>query len=128
MKRSIVILLTWLAAPALASAPRNLLFRRVRIFDGEHVSTGDVLVRDGKIAAVGAIAHAGPDVETIPGEGRTLLPGLIDSHTHAGDDPHTLEQALSLRSERTRRSLYTTVTAKGRATPAARGGSNGRSC
>ena len=46
-----------------------------------------MLVRDGKIAAVGTNAEArkaaGPKAQVIDLAGRTVIPGLIDSHMHA---------------------------------------------
>lgn len=44
----------------------------------------DVLVRDGRIAALGADAAAGADeaTERVDATGRTVMPGLIDAHTH----------------------------------------------
>ncbi|GIG70265.1 amidohydrolase family protein [Phytomonospora endophytica] len=58
------------------------LISGVRLFDGERVvPTADVLVEDGVIAA----PSAGDADIVIPGEGRTLLPGLIDSHVHVFD-------------------------------------------
>ena len=47
-------------------------------------------VRDGIVVSVGNAPPAG--VESIAGDGRTLLPGLIDAHTHAFGD--ALERAL----------------------------------
>ncbi len=44
---------------------------------------GDVLVRDGRIVEVGAIADAG-NAKRIDATGRWLTPGLIDIHTHYG--------------------------------------------
>ncbi|GAA1587650.1 hypothetical protein GCM10009678_82580 [Actinomadura kijaniata] len=68
------------------------VIRDVRIFDGEGiVPRGSVLVRDGLIACVGQVDVPG-DAQVVEGEGRTLLPGLIDAHTHAF--PGKLEQAL----------------------------------
>ena len=79
-----------LSARPAAAAP--LLFRDVQIFDGKSVSHGDVLVDKGLIRAVGRkLATHGATV--IDGAGKTLLPGLIDSHTHASEDK-ALTQAL----------------------------------
>lgn len=60
-----------------------LVFRNVRIFDGERaLDAGTVTVVGGSIAAIGDGAVP-PEAEEIDGEGRrTLLPGLIDAHTH----------------------------------------------
>jgi imidazolonepropionase-like amidohydrolase len=55
---------------------------------GETIVGGDVLVRDGKIAAVSATPLALPDgVRLIDARGRHLTPGLIDSHSHLGVYP-----------------------------------------
>ena len=72
-------------------SPREFVVRDVRVFDGERViPKASVHVRDGMIVSVGDTAPAG--VESIAGGGRTLLPGLIDAHTHAFGD--ALERAL----------------------------------
>ncbi|MGY4645240.1 amidohydrolase [Cellulomonas sp. URHB0016] len=42
----------------------------------------DVLLRDGRVAAIGTELHAGPRVERIALDGRVLVPGLWDAHTH----------------------------------------------
>ena len=75
-----------------ASQPRVFVIKDVRVFDGERVfERTSVVVRDGAIASVGDGAI--PDgVAVIDGAGRTLLPGLIDAHTHAFGD--ALERAL----------------------------------
>jgi imidazolonepropionase-like amidohydrolase len=70
------------------------LVHDVRIFDGvEVVPHGSVLVEDGRIAAVGDLSDAPPGTELVDGRGRTLLPGLIDCHTHSF--PGTPIQALA---------------------------------
>ncbi len=72
----------------------HLAFRDVRVFDGSRVLTGaTVIVRDGKIAAVGADVAIPAGAAVIEGAGHTLLPGLIDSHTHV-IEPTALKQAL----------------------------------
>ncbi|GAA2871307.1 hypothetical protein GCM10020220_070720 [Nonomuraea rubra] len=58
------------------------LIRNVRVFDGERtVPCTDVLIDGDRIAEPGERAA---DLE-VDGTGRTLLPGLIDAHTHAYD-------------------------------------------
>lgn len=44
---------------------------------------GEVLVADGKIAAVGEKIDAPADAEAIDAAGRVLMPGFVDCHTHA---------------------------------------------
>ncbi|HEY4531007.1 MAG TPA: CIA30 family protein [Luteimonas sp.] len=59
----------------------------VRVFDGERVlDDADVLVRDGRIAAVGQDIAIPADTRVLDGAGRTLLPGFIDAHTHSWGD------------------------------------------
>jgi len=47
------------------------------------IAQGDVLVSDGKIAAVGERVDGPADAEVIEANGRVLLPGFVDCHTHA---------------------------------------------
>jgi hypothetical protein len=72
-----------------ARAP--VLFDNVRLFDADRglfLANRAVLARDGKVAAIGAAgslkARAGTRV--IDGRGKTLVPGIWDSHMHIGDD------------------------------------------
>ena len=73
-------------------AEASFLVRNVRLFDGEGVTERtDVLVENGRIARVGRGLGAGGR-EVIDGAGKTLLPGLIDSHVHGY--PGAAEEAL----------------------------------
>lgn len=55
-----------------------------RVFDGEAVlPRATVLLRDGRIEAVGADLAVPEHADVIEGQGRTLLPGLIDAHVHS---------------------------------------------
>jgi len=61
--------------------------RDVRVFDGQNViEKATVIVRDGKIENVAATVKIPADAQVIDGSGKTLLPGLIDSHTHIFGD------------------------------------------
>ncbi|MGH8897593.1 MAG: amidohydrolase family protein [Egibacteraceae bacterium] len=61
----------------------GFLVQGARVFDGGQVlPVADVLVEGETIAAVGERIDAPPAVEVVDGHGRTLLPGLIDCHTH----------------------------------------------
>ena len=55
---------------------------RVYTVAGETIDDGTVVVRDGKIAAVGAGVAVPPGVEVIDAGGGSLIPGIIDAHSH----------------------------------------------
>ncbi|MGI9370506.1 MAG: hypothetical protein ACR2O2_16880 [Ruegeria sp.] len=66
-------------------APRQVLFSNVNIYNGvdaELVENGFVLVEGNLIKTVSAEPIDAPDAFTVDGEGRTLMPGLIDMHSH----------------------------------------------
>ncbi len=61
------------------------------------IERGDVLIEDGKIAAVGSGQAVPPEAEVIEADGRVLMPGFVDCHTHAcwaGDRLDEWEQQL----------------------------------
>ena len=75
------------AAPALAQGADTVLLNG-KIVTLEGAATQEALaVRDGKVLAVGRSADirglAGPNTKVIDLGGRTVIPGLIDSHMHA---------------------------------------------
>lgn len=75
------------AQPSTPSTPRTILLRPQRVFDAAGTATHDgwvVLVSGEKIAAVGPAASVAvpPGTTTIDLPGMTLLPGLIDAHSH----------------------------------------------
>jgi imidazolonepropionase-like amidohydrolase len=78
------------AARAQGTPPANAgatLFQNVRIFDGKAAllsAPSNVLIRGNIIERVStAPIAAEPGVTVIAGNGRTLMPGLIDAHWHA---------------------------------------------
>jgi imidazolonepropionase-like amidohydrolase len=55
----------------------------VRVFDGEKLIPSDtVIIKNGRIEAVGKNLAPPPGAAVIDGRGQTLLPGLIDAHIH----------------------------------------------
>ncbi len=69
------------------------VIKNVRVFDGEKIiPLATVVIAGNKIAAVGAAGDVPAGAEVIDGSGKTLLPGLMDSHVHVWDDK-SLRQA-----------------------------------
>ena len=65
--------------------PNRILFTNVNVFDGVSESLSmntNVLVEDNLISAVGSSIALPEGAEVIDGGGRTLMPGMIDSHVH----------------------------------------------
>ncbi len=63
--------------------PARVLFRGATVWTGEAApAVADVLVRRGRIEAVGAGLSVPKDAEVIDAAGLHLTPGLIDAHSH----------------------------------------------
>ncbi|MGG6242262.1 amidohydrolase family protein [Nodosilinea sp. AN01ver1] len=83
------------------SQPTAVLFENVRIFDGvsDHLSAlSNVMVIDNKIQAIDTRSLPMPadiGVTRISGEGRVLMPGLIDAHTHLFMETTTQEDLIA---------------------------------
>lgn len=99
----VLLLLSTCVSLAQPAAPGTTLVKAARVLDvkaGKYLEGQAVLVREGVIAAVGAFAELqkqAPNVTVIDLGQATLLPGLIDCHTHllqnydgkfGGDDPN----------------------------------------
>ena len=54
---------------------------------GEKIENGELLMRDGKIAAICESVEAPDGVKTIDAKGRFVTPGIIDVHSHIGNYP-----------------------------------------
>jgi hypothetical protein len=80
-----------------ADAKRPVLFSNVKIYDADSERFLDkryILTSGGKIVSVGTAAPAKLPAGTrkIDGAGKTLVPGLWDSHMHVGDDFQTVSE------------------------------------
>src|SRR3954471_20679732 len=83
------ILTTILAtvAPVTWASADSFIIRNARVFDGRNViDNPDVQVEGSKIKAVGKQLSTATGVKVVDGTGATLLPGLIDAHTHTYGD------------------------------------------
>lgn len=63
-----------------------LLIKNGKIYTmaGEVIESGSILIDNGKIVDVGEDVVAPLDAEVIDAEGRMVLPGFVDGHTHLG--------------------------------------------
>ncbi len=78
---ALTTLLTLAGAPAGA---QTTAIENVRVFDGTNVTTAQTVVLEGRtILAVGPHVDVPEGAARVDGSGKTLLPGLIDGHTHA---------------------------------------------
>jgi imidazolonepropionase-like amidohydrolase len=104
-------LLAALAALVLArpAAADTLLLRPARVFDGTAIHEGwSVLVDGDRIAAAGAGVSAPSGARTIDLPGATLMPGMIEGHSHLFLHPYNdtlwddkvLHEPLALRTAR----------------------------
>ena len=86
------------AMPIDANAQSTTLYENVRIFDGHSPALSEqsnVLVSGGKIATISPAPITAPDAQVIDGDGRVLMPGLIDAHWHAMLIRSTPEEGLN---------------------------------
>jgi imidazolonepropionase-like amidohydrolase len=96
MKRSIIAALalgcaalSWLTVSA-QSPSRTIAFAGARVIDGTDrppIDNATILVRDGKIVAVGPSARVTvpPNAERVSLAGRVVIPGLVNAHGHVGN-------------------------------------------
>lgn len=76
-------LLAWTAHCQTDAIP--ILLQPERVFDGQEIHTGwSVLVRDNRIIAAGTTSglEIPGEVRTVPLPGLTLMPGMIEGHSH----------------------------------------------
>ena len=72
---------TYKPLPSKATVIRNVTILTAA---GPTIRGGSVLLRDGRIAAVGATVDAPADAVVIDGTGKYVTPGIIDIHSHVG--------------------------------------------
>lgn len=75
---------------ALPLAAQNLTITNVRIVvgNGQVIERGSIVVRDGKIASVGAGNPTQPTGTVVDARGLSAMPGFIDAHRHVNTGPN----------------------------------------
>jgi len=82
---AIAVAFSGIAAPA-AAQDRAVAFTGARILTmaGEAIENGTLVIKDGKILAVGADVAIPADAERVAANGRVIMPGIVDTHSHIG--------------------------------------------
>jgi predicted amidohydrolase YtcJ len=91
------------ANAAQASSSGDLVLVNGRFVDGRGVVASTLTIRNGRIVRVGQPIALAPDAQTIDLGGRTVVPGLFDSHVHytraginPGHEARRIERAFSI--------------------------------
>jgi imidazolonepropionase-like amidohydrolase len=66
------------------SAPVLIRNATIMTAAGREIERGSILLREGRIAAVGTDIEAPPGATIVDGTGRFVTPGIIDTHSHLG--------------------------------------------
>jgi imidazolonepropionase-like amidohydrolase len=88
------LVLALLLVVAVSGRAADVLLRDARLVDGTGAPPRpdtDVLVRDGRIAAIGTDL-AGSGVPVLDADGATVVPGLVDAHVHLGVTPGSVQR------------------------------------
>jgi imidazolonepropionase-like amidohydrolase len=84
---------------AAQAAPREMLIQNATILTASHgtIRNGSILIRDGKIAAVGENLKArDANARIIDATGKFVTPGIIDCHSHTAGEGNINEGTLSV--------------------------------
>jgi imidazolonepropionase-like amidohydrolase len=88
-------------SPAAAVEPSPvILIQNATILTASHgtIERGSILIKDGKIAEVGASIKAPKDAQVIDAAGQFVMPGIIDCHSHIAVDGSVNEGSVSVSS------------------------------
>ncbi len=94
MKKQLIALVACLAGVGASAQEKSVAFINARIIPIEsggkaapEIERGAVVVKDGKIVSVGAIGadYKAPDGATVVDcKSKTIMPGIVDTHSHVG--------------------------------------------
>ena len=106
LRAAIVCLLCFFGLPFLTpaatppDAPTVILIQNATILTVSHgtIEHGSILIKDGKIAEVGASIKAPKDAQVVDAAGQFVIPGIIDCHSHIAVDGSVNEGSVSVSS------------------------------
>jgi len=106
LRAAIVCLLCFFGLPFLTpaatppDAPTVILIQNATILTVSHgtIEHGSILIKDGKIAEVGASIRAPKDAQVVDAAGQFVIPGIIDCHSHIAVDGSVNEGSVSVSS------------------------------
>ncbi|MGH7942469.1 MAG: dihydroorotase [Limisphaerales bacterium] len=81
-------------------------------------ASGDVLIVDGKISAVGKNVSVPGDIRRFDAKGKIVCPGLIDLHAHLREPGHTAKENLASGTAAAARGGFTSVVCMPNTSPA----------
>jgi imidazolonepropionase-like amidohydrolase len=87
--------------PSVATEPSPvILIQNATILTVSHgnIEHGSILIKDGKIAEVGASVKAPKDAQVIDAGGQFVMPGIIDCHSHIAIDGSVNEGSIAVSS------------------------------
>ena len=89
-----------MSMPARAQQPAEIVIRNATVLTVSHgrIENGSVLIRNGKIAAVGRDIKASAAATVVDATGKFVTPGIVDCHSHIAIDGSVNEGSLSVTS------------------------------
>jgi imidazolonepropionase-like amidohydrolase len=81
---AILAVYTFVGSPFVSAAETSILFTNGNIVtvEGETILGGDILIKGTKIAKIGKGLKPGSQTKTVDLDGKWVMPGIIDSHSH----------------------------------------------
>ena len=104
MRRAILptafLAVAFMPSAAFAQASNIILIQNATILTISHgnIEHGSILIRDGKIAALGTDVKAPSDATVIDANGQFVMPGIVDCHSHIAVDGSVNEGAPAVSS------------------------------
>ena len=104
MRRAILpaafLMVAFMPSAAFAQASNTILIQNATILTISHgnIEHGSILIRGGKIAALGTDVKAPSDATVIDANGQFVMPGIVDCHSHIAVDGSVNEGAPAVSS------------------------------